>query len=81
MYKHPMFTRLWSDLTTLVLPLAAIVVYVFDASSPFATALLGLALVGIFAPWVAQRGWRSWRDGIARLGATARRGRPPRRGT
>jgi hypothetical protein len=75
MSKSRIVSRIWSDLTTLALPPIAVVAYVLEPSSTAATVLLVLALAGMLGPWIADRGWRRWRDALVRLQVRLRRAR------
>jgi hypothetical protein len=66
-------SRIWTDVTGLVLPLVATAAYVLDPSSPVTTVLIVVMVGGLVGPWIADRAWRPWGVRIARALPRARR--------
>jgi hypothetical protein len=66
--------RIWTDLTGLVVPSAAIALYIAEGPSPLAMTLSLVSIAAILGTWAATTDWSRWRaDRMVRLRQLGRR--------
>jgi hypothetical protein len=74
MKQNDLVSRIWMDLTGLLMPLLAMAAYVLDWPPVVRTVLTILCLSGIWGTWIATRDLGSWRaERVARVRALSRR--------
>jgi hypothetical protein len=73
------FSRIWTDITGLAMPLLMMAAYVLGWSSAVRAVLTVLCFAGILGPWLLMTDWGRWRaEQAARLRRLASLRRPRR---